>query len=128
MNNDNQCILVVDDEELNIQLLSCYFKGANYELIIARTGKEALDIMQKSHPDLVLLDIQMPGLNGIEVLRVAKSIGSIKDIPIIMLTASCKTDYMTKSLELGATAFFTRPINFEILMDEISKAIGTSYT
>lgn len=126
MNRADQCILVVDDEELNIQLLTCYFKKTNYKVIIANTGNEALDKMQEIHPDLVLLDIQMPGINGIEVLRIAKSTEGIKDIPIIMLTASGTKDYMTKSFELGATAFFIRPIDFTEIINEIKKAIDFS--
>jgi CheY-like chemotaxis protein len=122
MKTDNPCILVVDDENLNIQILTCYFKRTKYEIIIANTGEEALEKMKKAHPDLVLLDIQMPGIDGIEVLRTAKSIDAIKDMPIIMLTAFNTSEYKTKSLELGATAFLTKSVNFQELLTEINKA------
>ena len=124
MKRDNPCILVVDDEKQNIHLLTCYFKRTNYEVIISYTGEDALEKMQKTLPDLVLLDIQMPGIDGIEVLRQAKSNVAIKKIPIIMLTSCETTEYMAKSFEYGATAFVSKPINFRKIMQEINKAFG----
>lgn len=126
MEKSSQSILIVDDVVQNVELLLCLFQGTGFRLITAKTGEEAIDKMHYHHPDLVLLDIQMPGLNGIEVLKIAKRTDSIQEIPIFMISACCEAEYRTESFDQGAIAYFTKPINFQEIMNEISKVIRIS--
>ncbi len=101
-------ILIIEDTDVNIELL----KGAlsnKYKLSIAKNGKIALDIMEKVLPDLILLDIMMPVMDGYETIKRIKMNIAYKDIPIIFLTAQTQLDEKTKGFDLGAVDYITKP-------------------
>lgn len=113
MPNDSkkQKILIVDDEQDNIRILAEVLKG-KYKLIGARNGKIALKCAASEEtPDLILLDIMMPGMDGYEVLRKLKADVNTQDIPVIFVTAIGKEGSEAKGLELGAVDYITKPIS-----------------
>lgn len=113
-------VLVVDDNPSNIALLSNILRGL-YKIKIAKNGHKALDIVNnKEQPDLVLLDIIMPDLDGFEVCKQLKTNVKTRDIPIIFLTAKTDVDDVTKGLALGAADFVSRPISPPILLARIA--------
>lgn len=85
-----QHILIIDDEPINLKILSRKLETEGYEVIVAGSGETGLHLVSKSHPDLILLDIMMPGMDGHEVCRQLKNSPQTEDIPIIFLTS--KTD------------------------------------
>ncbi|MBF0574097.1 MAG: response regulator, partial [Desulfamplus sp.] len=103
-------ILIVDDTEENIDILSDLL-GEDYEVIVAMNGTDALQAVAENHPDLILLDIMMPGIDGYEVCKRLKSNPATNDIPIIFVTAMDEVTNETKGLELGAIDYITKPIN-----------------
>lgn len=107
----NYKILVVDDVISNILLLKALLKSDNYQIITAEDGKQALEKVASEMPDLILLDVMMPGLSGFEVSGRLKSSEKYKDIPIIFLTALNSHDDIVKGFELGANDFITKPFN-----------------
>ncbi len=109
-------ILIVDDEPMNLKLLRAKL-GKNYPQIIdASNGQETLEKANEINPDLILLDIMMPGLDGFEVTRQLKANPKTKDIPIILITALDGHDYKVMGFEAGADEFLNKPINtFELL-------------
>lgn len=109
-------ILIVDDEPLNLKLLRAKL-GKNYPQIVdASNGQEALEKANEINPDLILLDIMMPGMDGFEVTRQLKANPKTKDIPIILITALDGHDYKVMGFEAGADEFLNKPINtFELL-------------
>ena len=104
-------ILVVDDTPDNLSLMSGLLKEL-YKVKVANNGEKAIKVAQgDSPPDLILLDIMMPGLSGYDVCKILKDDVATRDIPIIFLTAMTGTEDEKKGLELGAVDFITKPVN-----------------
>jgi putative two-component system response regulator len=108
-------ILLVDDNTANLQVLRENLDGLGYKLLIAKNGRTALDIVCKAHPDLVLLDIMMPEMDGYEVCRRLKSAEETRHIPVIFLTAMADAEDEARGLALGAVDYITKPINPELV-------------
>jgi len=104
-------ILIVDDEPLNVKLLSAMIPSDKYDTVLAYNGEDALKIVSDLPPDLILLDIMMPGLNGYEITRILKSDPESSNIPIVLVTALGGADYEIKGLEAGADEFLNKPVN-----------------
>jgi CheY-like chemotaxis protein len=109
-----QTILIVDDEPGNIEILSETL-GNNYEILFAVSGKEALEIAKHQIPDLIILDIIMPVMSGYEVLRNLRLNQSLKEIPVIFITALNQEDQETRGLMLGAVDYISKPFNIAIV-------------
>jgi two-component system cell cycle response regulator len=109
--NSKSKILIVDDEPLNAKLLAAMIPSDQYDTVRAYSGEEALKIVTDLPPDLIFLDIMMPGLNGYELTRILKSDPESRDIPIVLVTAFGGTDSETKGLEAGADEFLNKPVN-----------------
>lgn len=115
MDNKNmETILVVDDTPENIQILDDILTD-EYIVKIALHGEMAIDITKSESPDLILLDIMMPNLDGYEVCRILKSMEDTKDIPIIFITAKNEIEDETKGLDLGAIDYILKPVNPSIV-------------
>jgi PAS domain S-box-containing protein len=112
-------ILVVDDEEWNRDMLGRRLERAGYEVVLAEDGDRALAILDQRSIDLVLLDIMMPGLSGIDVLRRVRADPSASRIPIIMVTAKAQPEDVVEALELGADDYLTKPVNFPVAVARI---------
>ncbi len=104
-------ILVVDDEPINVKMLSRLLSHEGYEIIEADNGQAALDMTKAEHPDLILLDVMMPGMDGFEVCRRLKSQESTRLIPIVMVTALDTLEDKVHGIEVGADDFLTKPYN-----------------
>ena len=104
-------VLAVDDEERNLRLMEAMLLPMGYEFFRAHSGEEALDIVRETPPDVVLLDIMMPGVNGFEVARRLKANEDTCIIPIIMVTALKEVDDRVKALDAGADDFLTKPVD-----------------
>lgn len=112
-------ILVVDDIEMNRDALSRRLQRAGYETLTAEDGYQALGVVSQQPIDLVLLDIMMPGITGIDVLKVVRQNHSPADLPIIMATAKDQNEDMIEAFGLGANDYATKPINFPVLLARI---------
>jgi len=104
-------ILVVDDYPLNLEMLCACLLRAEYQVLVADTGELALEIAASQQPDLILLDIRMPDMDGYEVCRRLKASPSTRDIPVIFMTALSETDNKVQGLLLGAADYITKPIH-----------------
>jgi putative two-component system response regulator len=103
-------ILAVDDAESNIDILVDAL-GSEYEIVVALDGESALDIVAEDKPDLILLDIMMPGIDGFEVLERLKASPATVDIPVVILSARTGADDWARGLELGAADYLTKPFD-----------------
>ena len=112
-------ILVVDDTPSNIQSLAATLKPAGYQVLVATNGQQALDVMAKVRPDLILLDIMMPVMDGFEACVNIKANAEWHDIPIIFLTAKTETADLVKGFELGAVDYVNKPFNAHELMARV---------
>ena len=112
-------ILVVDDTPSNSQSLAATLKPAGYQVLVATNGQQALDVMAKVRPDLILLDIMMPVMDGFEACVNIKANAEWHDIPIIFLTAKTETADLVKGFELGAVDYVNKPFNAHELMARV---------
>jgi DNA-binding response OmpR family regulator len=117
-------ILVVDDETELLKALSIRLKTSGYEVITASDGQEGLEKAKSLNPDLIVLDILMPKMDGYEVCRMLKFDEKYKSIPVIMLTA--KTQDIDKAMgkKVGANDYITKPFETQDLIDKIKKYLG----
>ena len=111
----SRSVLVVDDEPMARMLLRLIMVRAGFEVIEAEDGIEALRIVAAEEPDLVILDVMMPGMDGFEVCEKLRRIQGAKDLPIIMLSARTDRRSIERGLEVGANMYLTRPIKPEVL-------------
>jgi two-component system NtrC family response regulator len=114
----NAKILVVDDEPEICEVISHYLGKKNYEVITATSAKEAMAKFSSEKPALILLDIRMPDMDGVECLKELKKMN--KDIPVIMVSAVTDLDKAKETMKLGATDYLAKPIGFEALEMAIS--------
>jgi len=109
--NNIPLILIVDDTIKNLQLLGSVLKEENYKIAIANNGNQAVLIAAQTLPDLILLDVMMPGLNGYETCKKLKEIEKTKHIPIIFLTAKSEIEDIVDGFKAGAVDYITKPFN-----------------
>ena len=121
--NSKSKILIVDDEPLNVKLLAAMIPSEQYDTVLACSGEEALKIVTDVPPDLILLDIMMPGLTGYEITRILKSDPESQDIPIVLVTAFGGTDSEIKGLEAGADEFLNKPVNKTELLARVKSLL-----
>jgi two-component system cell cycle response regulator len=107
-------ILVVDDEPLNVEILQ-EMLSQNYEIVSAYSGNEALEKVEKTSPDLILLDVMMPGMNGYEVCKQLKGKEKTRSIPIVMVTALKEREDRIKAIEADADDFLSKPVDMNEL-------------
>jgi two-component system cell cycle response regulator DivK len=105
----SKCILVVEDQEDNRRILRDLLGNAGYELVEAESGEEALTAVEAQRPDLILMDIQLPVMNGYEAARRIKSNPDMKAVPIIAMTAYALAGDESKALAAGCNAYVTKP-------------------
>ncbi|MEH6580201.1 MAG: response regulator [Amphritea sp.] len=122
MNEHNQAfrILIVDDNPKNIQLLGTILMKEGYEINIAQNGLQALDVVARMPPDLILLDVMMPELDGFETCKRLKADAQTRDTPVIFLTAKVETEDIVQGFELGAVDYVTKPFNPAELLSRVS--------
>jgi CheY-like chemotaxis protein len=116
-------ILIVDDEPDYITAIQCRLEWSHYDVITASNGQEGLEKVASERPDLVLLDTNMPVMNGHEVLERLKQHQELKNIPVIMVTALCEAQDVAKASSYGVVDYVAKPFDFSDLVEKIAKAL-----
>ena len=119
-------ILVVDDEEDIVELLEYNLKKEGYQVFKAMTGEEALELAKGEAPDLIILDLMLPGLDGLEVCKILKKDTRTDSIPIVMLTAKGEESDIIIGLELGADDYITEPFSPKVLLARVKTVLRRS--
>jgi len=125
---DGTLILIVDDQIENIQVLGQFLRFGGYRLAVANSGMEAIEFLEKMVPDIILLDIMMPNMDGYEVCEKLKGNIRTEDIPIIFLTAKNLSQDVVKGFKAGGIDYVTKPFNHEELMVRIKTHIDLKQT
>jgi len=114
-------ILVVEDNETNLYLIKFMLEKNGYEVIEAKDGAVGVELAVKEKPDLILMDIQLPGIDGLEATKRIRASEADSEIPIIALTSYAMAGDREKALAAGCTGYIEKPINPETFMAEIEK-------
>ena len=117
-------ILIVDDEPNIVMALEYTFKKNNYEVFIARDGQEALDIVKNSFPDLIILDVMMPMVDGYATLQQIRKDSNLKHTKVIFLSAKNKESDIEKAMLLGADAYLTKPFSIKKVVEQVSELLS----
>lgn len=116
-------ILLVDDEKDLVEIVSNRLQASGYEVIVAYDGQEALDKARKEKPDLIILDLMLPKMDGYKVCRMLKFDEKYKHIPIIMFTARAQGEDEKMGMEVGANAYMTKPFEPQVLLAKIKELL-----
>ncbi|WP_339920562.1 response regulator [uncultured Flavobacterium sp.] len=116
-------ILIVDDEPNIVMSLEYTFKKNNFEVFIARDGQEALDILNKQLPDVIILDVMMPMVDGFATLEEIKKDERLQHCKVIFLSAKNKEKDIEKGLSLGANLYVTKPFSIKKLVEQVQELI-----
>lgn len=121
-------ILVVDDNPKNLQLMSAMLKQEGYKLYITNSGENALTFLENTLPDLILLDVMMPGLSGFEVCRIIRKQSRYQDIPVIFLTAKTEVEDIVQGFESGAVDYIAKPFHPQEVFVRVSNHLQLKRT
>ena len=120
----SQKILIADDEPNILISLEFLMKREGYEVVVARDGQEAIDAIERERPALVLLDVMMPIKTGFDVCHEVRASETLRDTPILMLTAKGRDTDVAKGLALGANAYMTKPFSTKELVQMVREMLG----
>ena len=116
-------VLVVDDDEFQHKIVSKILDDENYHLVFAAGGVEALSVLRKTRPDLILMDLMMPDMDGLEVMRQMKTVPRLANIPVIMITGKGEKDVITESQKVGVIDFMVKPYARNTLLGKVAKVL-----
>ncbi len=119
-------VLVVEDDPLSLNIVTTFLRAHGYDILVARTGQQALDIFQLDRPDMIVLDVQLPRKNGFEVCFEVKRTEEGKDTPVVLMSAVYTDEEHAQrySAELHADAYFVKPFPMKALLGRVRDLIG----
>ncbi len=121
-------IMIVEDEPANQKLFSDLLNNLGYRILLAKNGLEAIDFTLKEIPDLILMDIGLPGISGLDATKIIKENHKTRQVPIIAVTAFAMKEDETRAIQAGCDSFITKPVNIKDLIKEIERWISKSDT
>ena len=117
-------VLIVEDNELNMKLFRDLLEAHGYQTSVTSNGFEALDLVRKLHPDLILMDIQLPQVSGLEVTRWIKDDPELRSIPVVAVTAFAMKGDEERIREGGCEAYISKPISVSHFLDTVKRLLG----
>jgi two-component system alkaline phosphatase synthesis response regulator PhoP len=117
-------ILIAEDEPNIVTSLEFLLRGAGYEVAVARNGAEAIELTEKLRPDLIVLDVMLPAVNGFEVCRRIRENRATRKVRVLMLTAHGRESEMEKGLAAGADAYMTKPFATRELLGKVAELLA----
>ncbi len=119
-----ETILVVEDNAVNRRLAEFLLRSNGYQVREASTAQEAFEILKTERPDLILMDVQLPGMDGLEAIRKLKENAATRDIPVVAVTSYAMTGDREKALAAGCDGYITKPIDKTTFIQEVAAHLG----
>ena len=119
MTNSKVTILIVEDNALNLELVTDLLELANFRVVATKNGEESLELATKEQPKLILMDISLPGIDGLEATRRLKKADATSTIPVLALTAHSMKGDMERAHDAGCCGYFTKPINTRTFVESL---------
>ena len=117
-------ILIVEDNELNMKLFNDLLQAHGYNTLQTRDGRDAVEIARENRPDLILMDIQLPEISGLEVTRMIKADDALRDIPVVAVTAFAMKGDEERIREGGCEGYIAKPISVTSFLETVAKFVG----
>ena len=120
----SKTILIVEDNELNMRLFTDLLQAHGYSTIQSLDGSDAIDLTRSNNPDLIIMDIQLPGMSGIEITKLLKADDELKDIPVIAVTAFAMKGDEERIMEAGFSAYVAKPVSVPSFLENVAKFLN----
>jgi CheY-like chemotaxis protein len=117
---EDKTILVIEDNEINMKLMRAILKAGKYRMLEAMDAETGLRIVREEHPDLILMDIQLPGMDGLSATKIIKSDPDLKEIPIFALTGFAMESDKEKAVDVGLAGYIVKPFSVKVLLETIA--------
>lgn len=117
-------ILIIEDDDMNMRLESSLLEAQGYDVIQSADGKDTMELAKKHHPDLIIMDIQLPDVSGVEHTKALKADEGLKDIPILAVTAFAMKGDKEEFLEAGCDGYISKPIDVNLFLDTVAKFLA----
>ncbi len=117
---EEKTILVIEDNEMNMKLMRAVLKAGNYRMMEASDAETGLRLVREHHPDLILMDIQLPYMDGLSATKIIKADPHLKDIPIFALTGFAMESDKEKAMDIGLEGYIVKPFSVKILLDTLA--------
>lgn len=124
MDSEKKTILIVDDDEVILKIAELGLQRGGYSVVKCTSGMSCLESLKYYMPDLILLDVEMPIMSGIQTLGIIKSNDDLKDIPVVFLTGATDTETVSSARRLGAVGYVVKPFIPQELVEKINKILG----
>jgi CheY-like chemotaxis protein len=121
-------VLVIDDDPMNLNLIRIVLQKGNYAVFEAKNAESGIKIAHRHHPDIILMDIQLPGMDGLEATRLIKSDPELKDIPVEALTAFAMQREIEQAYEAGCVGHISKPIDVHSFVDTMENFVAETQT
>jgi two-component system, cell cycle response regulator DivK len=116
----NKTILVIEDNEINMKLIRAFLQIGKYRILEARDAETGIRLVREKHPDLILMDIQLPGIDGFSAAQFIKSDPDLKKIPIIAVTGNAMHTDKEEAMDIGFAGYLLKPFSIEVFLETIS--------
>ncbi|HEX6309491.1 MAG TPA: response regulator [Longimicrobiales bacterium] len=121
---DVKTVLLIEDDEASQYIYTTMLEHAGYRIVQARTGPAAADLLERMHPDLVIMDIGLPGVSGFELTRSIRDNPSTRDVPVLVITVHVFPDDVKRAHESGCTGFMAKPVDPSVVLEQVQALIG----
>jgi len=121
-------ILVVEDNEMNMKLMRAVLQKDNYRILEAKDAETGISLAREQHPDLILMDIQLPGMDGLSASQIIKNDQGLKDIPIFALTGLAMESDKAKAMDIGLVGYIVKPFSVKVFLETIANYFNTQQT
>ncbi len=116
---EGKTILVIEDNEMNMKLMRAVLRAGNYRMLEATDAETGLRLVQEHHPDLILMDIQLPGMDGLSATKIIKTDPNLKGIPIFALTGFAMESDKAKATDIGLAGYIVKPFSVKVLLETL---------